>query len=129
MWHKDSVQKDVRPLPNIKQRKQLEANFVNDAVRTQIHCYPRKLPIIPKYSAASDKCARSYFNSPLVKQLMKTSIEVSTQRKQFCQFCHFLSKGQLLKERICFSGSKFLTLRVDPKELLYPEKQTGIHAS
>ena len=46
-------------------------------------------------------------------------------------FISFLfCRSQLLKERICSSGSKFFLLRVDPnvKELLHLEKQTEIHA-
>ena len=77
LWHKDNVQTNIRPLPSIEQRGILEKNFVNDAVRTHVYSYPRKLPIIPIYSAVKDKCARGYFQSPLVKQLMSSSQEVS----------------------------------------------------
>ena len=76
LWHKDSVQVGIHRLPSIKQCKKLEDSFVNDAIKTNVYCYPRKLPIIPTYSATKDKCARSYFNSPLVNQLMNSTEEV-----------------------------------------------------
>ena len=40
-----------------------------------------------------------------------------------------LSVGQLLKERICSSGSKFFFSRIDPfmQGLYLPEKLTGSH--
>ena len=77
LWHRDSVQGNIRPLPSIKQCQKLEDDFVNDAVKTNVYCYPRKLPIIPTYTATKDKCARSYFDSPLVKELMVSTEEVT----------------------------------------------------
>ena len=80
LWHKDTVQDHIKPLPNGIQRKILEASFINDAIRTQVYHYPRKKPIIPVYSAEQDKCAQAYFRSPLVKEIMtwkKLSTEVS----------------------------------------------------
>lgn len=80
LWHKDTVQEYIKPLPGVKERLSLEKNFVNDAIKTQIYNYPRKKPIIPVYSARKDKCAQAYFQSPLVKSLLnreKMSAEVS----------------------------------------------------
>ena len=80
LWHKDTVQDHIKPVPNNLQLKSLEQSFVNDAIRTQVYHYPRKWPIIPKYSAEYDKYAQAYFKCPLVKDIMNMknrSLEVS----------------------------------------------------
>ncbi|XP_060560099.1 uncharacterized protein LOC132720110 isoform X3 [Ruditapes philippinarum] len=71
LWHKDTVQENVKDLPGPKELITLENKFVNDAIRTTVYYYPRKKPIIPVYSARQDKCAKAYFQSPLVKSLLK----------------------------------------------------------
>ena len=43
-------------------------------------------------------------------------------------FASLLSRGQLLKERICSTRSKFFSFRGDPiqRAVFYPEKHNGI---
>ena len=50
------------------------------------------------------------------------------QRKQIYNFVSLFSRGQLLKERICSSRSKFFPLKVDPRSKSYLI-QRSIHAS
>ena len=46
-------------------------------------------------------------------------------------FASLSDEGQLINERICFSGSKFFPLRVDPvlEKFCHPGKQKGSHKS
>ncbi|XP_041371559.1 uncharacterized protein LOC121385090 [Gigantopelta aegis] len=69
LYHRDSVQTGIKPLPSRTEKIRLEKLFVNDAVQTCMFHYPRRKPIIPPYNALQDKYARHYFMSPTAKAI------------------------------------------------------------
>ena len=73
----------------------------------------------------------SKLTSNNIAETVFTLMGILSEEASPLYFVSLLSRGQLLKERICSCRSKFSPLRVDhmSKSYAHPEKQIEIHAS